>query len=238
MRTYAKSLGVLFLSLCPLAGLAQPAATDPVAEYETLLRETRGLEAHNALLERQIGAQQQKLIDAQLAVEQVPALETQLPPLLIRMVDGLDAFIERDVPFEIGVRADGLADLYDLIERTDTNDAIKLRRVLEAWAIEVEYGGKFGTFAPQSDTGQSNLPPGLPEDLAGRNLDFLQIGRIGLMFQTNDDEAVTGAWDYRNNTWVILGSDYRNSVRQAFRMARSQIAPELVLLPTVPPQIE
>lgn len=238
MRTHAKSLGVLLVALCPLATLAQPGAIDPATEYETLLRDIRGLQAYNALLTRQISAQQQKLIDVQDAVQRVPELQTQLPPLLIRMVDGLEAFVDRDIPLLIGERADRIASLYDLIERTDTNDAIKLRRVLEAWSIEVEYGGSYQTFGPQSETGQSNLPPGLPDDLVGRNLDFLSIGRIALMFQTSDDDAVTGAWDYRNNSWVILGSEYRNSVRQALRMARNQIAPELVLLPTVPPQVD
>ena len=58
----------------------------------------------------------------------------------------------------------------------------------------------------------------------------------GLLAQTNDDEALTLAWDHANGQWLQLGSEHRNPVGQAIRMARSQIAPDLLLLPTSPPE--
>ena len=51
-----------------------------------------------------------------------------------------------------------------------------------------------------------------------------------------DDEALTGAWDHAAGEWVELGSEHRNPIRQAIRMARNQIAPDLLLLPTIPPE--
>ena len=78
----------------------------------------------------------------------------------------------------------------------------------------------------------------IPIDGVDRNVDFVILGRTGLIFQTADDDAVTGAWDSRNNSWVILGNEHRNAVRQAIRMVRNQIAPDLVLLPVLPPQPE
>ena len=234
MSMHAKTLGIALIALCPLAAFAQEAPQDPVAEYEALLRDIRGLEAYNALLERQIASQLADVEDFRIAIEGVPDLERQLPPLLITMVDGLDAFVERDVPFRTGERRDRIAGLYALIEDPDLNDVVKLRRILEAWAIEVEYGGGFQTY--QED--QDQLPAGFPAELTNRTVDFIAVGRVGLLFQTSDEEAVTGAWDYRNNAWVILGSEHRNPVRQALRMARNQIAPELVLLPTIPPQTD
>jgi hypothetical protein len=111
---------------------------------------------------------------------------------------------------------------------------VKLRRVLEAWSIEVEYGGAFQTYEEENE----QLPPGFPAELTNRTVAFIAVGRVGLLFQTIDDEAISGAWDHRSRSWVILDNEYRNAVGQALRMARNQIAPELVLLPTMPPQPE
>lgn len=226
MKMEARTLAIGLISLISVGALAQE-TTDPVAEYETLLRETRGLEAYNDLLRRQISQQSEEVDQIRTAIEQVPELERQLPPLLITMVDGLDEFVDRDIPFLQQERTDRITELYEDIENPDRSDAYKLRRVLEAWAIEMEYGGAYMT---EQGT--------VPIDGQDRNVDFIILGRVGLIFQTSDDDAITGAWDSRSNSWVILGGEHRNSVRQAIRMARNQIAPDLVLLPVIPPQPE
>lgn len=235
MRIRARTLGIALIACAapaltvaqPAGGQAQAAAENPEARYEALLRQIRSLQQYNALRSRQIEAQEQRISDIEVAIEGVPALALELPPLLIEMIDGLDTFIATDVPFFLEERNKGVADLYNLMEEADTNDVSKLRRILEAWLIEVEYGGVYNT-----DSGTVEI------DGADRPVDFFILGRTSLLFQTSDDEAITGAWDTRTNEWVILGSEYRNPVRQAIRIARSQIAPELVLLPTIPPQVD
>ena len=44
MSMYAKKLGIALVALFPLIAAAQNGAQDPVAEYENLLREIRGLQ--------------------------------------------------------------------------------------------------------------------------------------------------------------------------------------------------
>jgi len=220
-----KKLGIALIALCPLAIAAQETATDAVTEYSDLLREINGLREYNALLQRQIEQQQRDLLDIQAAIGDVPDLERQLPPLLIQMVEGLEEFVDLDLPFFEEERQDRIANLYLAIERADVSDAQKLRRVLEAWSVEAAYGNEF-----QTEEGEVMI------DGAARAVDFVIMGRIGLLFQTSDDEAVTGAWDHDNKTWIILGSEHRNQVRQAIRMARNQIAPDVLLLPIIPPQ--
>lgn len=240
MKMEARKLGLVLIALLTAPALAQDAQDQNapadqeeqtpeqrVAEFEQLLRDTRGLEAYNALLERQIQQQSVNVEQLRSAIEGVPDLERQLPPLLITMVDGLDEFIARDVPFLTAERRDRVAGLYELIEDADASDALKLRRVLEAWLIEGEYGRELLT---EQGT--------VPIDGVERNVDLLILGRIGLIFQTSDDEALTGAWDPRTMSWVPLGSEHRNAISQAIRMARSQIAPDLVTLPVPPPQTD
>jgi len=209
----------------PEIQVAQAAGGAPVAQYEAILKETEGLQVYNQLLERQIAAQQEEMTEVQTAITEVPEIERQLPPLLLRMVDGLAEFVRLDLPFLTEERQERVANLQLLVERADINDSEKFRRILEAWQIETEYGSGFSTYVGElSIDGQS------------REVDFLQVGRIALIYQTTDEQASTGVWDASNKTWVPLGSEHRNSVRQALRMARNQIAPELVLLPVPPPQ--
>lgn len=235
MRMHVKKFGVALLGLFPLLTLAQDeeppvqeeAAAPTVEEYESLLRETSGLRRYNGLRERQIGMQERDLQNLQNAIGEVPDLRLQLPPLLINMVDGLREFIDLDLPFLTEEREDRLANLYLLIEDPNTPEAQKLRRILEAWSIEVEYGNAF-----QTETGEVMIE-GVP-----RAVDFVILGRVGLLYQTSDDDALTGAWDHEAGDWVSLGSEHRNPVRQAIRMARNQIAPDLLLLPVPPPSNE
>ena len=209
----------------PQIQVAQAAGGNAVAEYEAILKETEGLQVYNQLLERQIAAQQEEMTQLQQAIVEVPEIERQLPPLLIRMVDGLAEFVRLDLPFLTDERQERVANLQLLVERADINDSEKFRRILEAWQIETEYGSGFSTYVGE-----------LSIDGQTREVDFLQVGRIALVYQTTDEQASTGVWDAANNTWIPLGSEHRNSVRQALRMARNQIAPELVLLPVPPPQ--
>lgn len=200
--------------------IAQAGGDAAVAEFEQLLRETEGLRVYNELVQRQIEAQQQDIVDYQAALALVPDLERQLPPLLIRMVEGLDEFVQRDIPFLREERLERVAELQLLIERSDVNDAEKLRRVLEAWQIETEYGSAYMTYRGQVNIGGED-----------RQVDYLQIGRVAFFYQTTDEDEITAAWDVDNGGWVELGSEHRNSVGQALQMALNQIAPELVLLP-------
>ena len=202
--------------------LAQ-ASGGQVAEYSAVLTELSGLEVYNELRQRQIANQVQELEELRAGIELVPDLERQVPPLLIRMIDGLEEFVELDIPFLADERANRLAELQLIVERTDVNDAEKFRRDLEAWQVENEYGRSVSAYVDE-----------LEIDGVMRQVDFLRVGRIALIYQTTDEAAESGAWDPTRNAFVPLGSQHRNSIRQALRMARNQVAPEIVLLPTLP----
>ena len=208
--------------------LAQASGDDALATYDAVLRQLSGVVIYNELRQRQIDNQLQEIEEIRASLQQVPDIEQQIPPLLVRMVEGLEDFIALDLPFLSPERANGLAELQTVMESPDVSDADKMRRVLDAWAIENEYGRSVAAYQAQLDVdGSGNL----------RTVDLLRIGRIALIYQTTDDDADTGAWDPARNDWVALGNEHRNSVRQAVRMARSQIAPEVALVP-VPPAAE
>ena len=199
------------------------AQTDPVEEYSALLRQIEGLQAYNALLERQVATQARQLAELQVAIGEVPELERQVPALIVRMVDGLEQFVSLDLPFQQTEREDRVATMRNLVESAAVNDAEKFRRVLEAWEIENEYGRAVTSYTGSIDVG------GVAKDV-----DFLQLGRIALLYQTQDLASV-GVWDVTQNGFVELGTEYRNPIRQALRMAQASVAPDITLLPVSAP---
>jgi len=66
-------------------------------------------------------------------------------------------------------------------------------------------------------------------------VDFLRIGRIGLIYQTRDGEEV-GVWQKNESggggEWVQLDSgDYSNWISEGLRVAKKQAAPQLIRVP-------
>jgi hypothetical protein len=145
-------------------------------------------------------------------------------PLMDRMIAGLEQFVALDVPFLEEERKNRVQNLQSLLERQDVSVAEKFRRVMEAYQIENEYGRTIENYKGSLEIG------GLV-----REVDFLRIGRVTLVYQTTDGQS-QGVWDQGSGQWVALGSEYRNRIRQGLRVARRQIAPELLLLPVPAPE--
>jgi hypothetical protein len=90
---------------------------------------------------------------------------------------------------------------------------------MEAYQIENEFGRTIEAYRGE-----------LGKEREKRTVDFLRIGRVALLYQTLD-ATETYVWNQEGKTWVDLGDDYRSPVRQGLRMARKQIAPDLLLVP-------
>jgi len=195
-----------------------------VRQYSTVTKEIDGLEVYNTLLQRQIENQAEELTNLQSSIEQVTVIERQVVPLMARMVESLGEFVELDLPFLVEERRKRVAFLESLLERADVTVAEKFRRVLEAYEIENDYGRTVETY-------KDNL------DLEGtsREVDFLRIGRVALLYETVDG-GLYGMWDRETKTWTPLPGEYRSQIREGIRIARRQVAPNLLLLPVPAPE--
>jgi hypothetical protein len=193
-------------------------------QYRQILREIEGLEVYNLLLERQVARQEDQKVQVRESIDQVTVIQRQIVPLMDRMIAGLDQFVALDVPFLEEERRNRVQNLQSLLERQDVSVAEKFRRVMEAYQIENEYGRTI-----------ENYKGSLEIDGLVREVDFLRIGRVTLVYQTTDGQS-QGVWDQGSGQWVALGSEYRNRIRQGLRVARRQIAPELLLLPVPAPE--
>jgi predicted ArsR family transcriptional regulator len=188
------------------------------SEYVAASKEVDGLEVYNRLLEKQIEDQQRELSELAESMEEVTKTERQVTPLMVRMIDALESFVEMDLPFLLEERKKRVETLREMMQRADVSVAEKMRRVLEAYQIENEYGRSIEAYKGT-----------LEVDGEERQVDFLRIGRIGLYFQTEDSER-TGRWNPREGGWEDLGRDARRAVRDGLRIAREQIAPDLLMV--------
>ncbi len=193
-------------------------------EYKRVLKEMEGLRVFNTLMERQIDRQEADIAKLNEAIDEIEASRRQMMPLMVRMIEALDLFVEADAPFLLDDRRARVAKLYDLMESEDVSVAEKFRKVLEAYQIEDEYGRTIEAYKGSV----------VHED-ATLEVDVLRIGRVALIYQTADLSA-TRRWDREAKAWVDMEGSYRNQVRFGLRVARKQVAPDLLLLPVSAPE--
>ena len=197
---------------------------DLTEEYRSVMKEVDGLLVYNTLLDRQIADQNQELDNLRTSIDSVTVIERQILPLLTRMIEGLERFVALDMPFLQEERSDRVANLVSLLERSDVTAAEKFRVVMEAWQIENDYARTIFTYTDELDIGGVT-----------REVDVLRIGRVALLYQTADGTQ-SGAWNQRDRTWEAVGNEFRNSIRQGIRLARNQVAPDLILIPLAAPE--
>jgi len=199
--------------------------TDEMAsEYRTTLDTIESLRVYNAQLAKLIASQEAELASLDEQISNVTQVGREVTPLMLRMVDALVSFVDADVPMLVTERQDRLANLVELMDRADVEDSEKYRRIMEAYQIENEYGR---TIEVYQDT--------LNIDGEERTLDFLRVGRVALLYQTLDGEEV-GAWDQQERRWVELPSSYSDSIRKGIRIARKQLAPDMIRVPVAAPE--
>ena len=187
-------------------------------QYRAINKEIDGLKVYNRLMRAQVEGQSAVLQDIGLSMDQVDVINRQIFPLMERMIDGLEQSVKLDIPFLMDERNNRIANLKEIMERSDVSVAEKFRKVMEAYQIENDYG-----------TTIENYTQSLTIDGSTRSFNMLRIGRIGLYFQS-DDTKITGRWDNETRDWVVDNSA-RNEVRKGLRVARQLIAPELIIVP-------
>ncbi len=194
------------------------------AEYRSALQSTRSLEVYNRQLESLIASQEKEVESLNNQIERITEVGREIMPLMLRMIDSLEKFVELDVPFLEEERADRVQQLRDMMDRADVTISEKYRRLLESYQIEYDYGRNIESYSGE-----------LTEGGRTRTVDFLRIGRLALLYQTLDGQE-SGTWNQAERKWEQLGDEYRSAVKQGIRMARKQVAPDLVRIPLPAPE--
>ncbi|WP_158967427.1 DUF3450 domain-containing protein [Paraglaciecola sp. L3A3] len=188
-------------------------------QFKAVNKETTGLNVYNGQLTKQIENQLQEMADLNAAIDDVSVIERQITPLMLRMITGLEQFVKLDVPFLPVERNKRVEELKSMMDRADIAPSEKFRRVMEAYQVEMDYGRTLEAYS-----GLHTI------DGQERDVDFLRVGRTALIYQTRD-ASLQGTWNKNTGKWEALSSSYRTQVTKGLRMAKKQLAPDLLMLP-------
>lgn len=195
-----------------------------INDYRTVTKVVDGLRVYNALLQTQLDNQEAEMQALNDSIANVALIERQIVPLMIRMVDALDEFVQLDTPFLMKERTDRIARLREVMERSDVSAAEKFRIVIEGYQIENDYGRTIEAYKGSTDINGNEL-----------EVDFLRIGRVALLYQTVGG-AHTGVWDASQGAFVELPpAPYQKQVLDGLKIARKQVAPDLLVVPVSAP---
>lgn len=194
-----------------------------VQEYRSVNKEIEGLQVYIQQMEKQIASQEAEMAEISDSIENVTLIERQITPLMLKMVDAIQQFVSLDLPFRKQERAEKVARLDELMGASDVSAAEKFRTVLETYQDEIDYGRTIGAWRGTLGDGDQ-----------GREVDFLRIGRVALVYQTLDGKEV-GIWDQQAGAWRELDAGYRRQITRGLRIAREQAAPDLIRMPMPTP---
>jgi septal ring factor EnvC (AmiA/AmiB activator) len=190
-----------------------------LTQYRNALKQIESLRVYNSQTEELIAAQREEMASLQEQIDQVEVVGRGVTPLMFKMIDALDQFVELDVPFLMEERRKRIAALREMMNQSDVTDSEKFRRILEAYQIENEFGRTIEAYRST-----------LQRDGKELMVDFLRVGRIALVYQTLDGTE-NGVWDAQERGWRQLDSSYRSAIQQGLRVARKQTAPDMIRLP-------
>jgi len=194
--------------------------------YAEILANAESLARYNTQLEKQLKSQEEQIALIEKQLVDIDATAAALGPLVQRMFEAMEAFIATDLPFTDPTQAGPdsrsarLNKVRELMADETAALSEKYRRLLEAYQIELEYGRNMVSYKGKLDD--------------GREVDFLRLGRVSLMYRTVDGEEA-GYWDAEQKAWVV-NNDFRKRIGTAVQVATKETAPELVILPVPAPK--
>lgn len=192
--------------------------------YRRALWETQQLKVYQQQLAELQKLQTREKAELERALADVPLTEEDLMPLMLRMVNTLERFIEADLPFALDERRARVDSLKQTLGDAEASLTDQFRKVIEAYQAEVTYGRGLNSRRTQLDLNDGQ-----------QVVDTLRIGRVALFYLTLDGDSAA-MWNPDTGRWDELPATERPTIRQGIRIARQTVAPELLTLPMPAPR--
>jgi len=192
-------------------------------EYRTLTESSDYQAAYTRELEDLADAQQQKIEGLRREIASAKITRQRIVPLMRTMADALEKFVVLDLPFHHEQRLNSVLQLKLRLNDPELSVSTRFRLLLEAYQLEQDYGGNIEAWRGP-----------LQFEGAELSVQYLRVGRVALYFQTLDGEA-SGYWSVVKGDWVSLDAAHSRDIAQAVRVAKNQVAPQILQLPLQAP---
>jgi hypothetical protein len=190
-----------------------------IVEYRQVVDETENLKIYNDYLASLVADQNRGIESLQSQIDSIEETKQGIVPLMFRMIDSLEKFIELDVPINLEERRERVARLRDVMSNSDVTVSEQFRQVIEAYLIENEYGTTIQSYQGTIDNAGTEV-----------TVDFFNLGRTALLALSLDQKHAW-RWDNESRTWQALGDEYLSSVVDAVKMANKLVPVDLIKLP-------
>ena len=190
-----------------------------LAEYRQVVDETENLKVYNDYVSTLVASQQVGINSLLSQIESIDDTKRGIVPLMFRMIDALEQFIDLDVPINYDERKARVSRLRDVMANSNVTVSERFRQVVEAYQIENEYGTSIRAYQGS-----------IPYEGVEITVDFFNLGRTALLALSLDQK---NAWIWNNDSrdWNKLGAEYLDSVVKAVRIAGKTLPPDLIKLP-------
>ena len=190
-----------------------------LADYQSTSKEYDSLKLYNDQVQKIINSQIEEIENILIKIDELDKTNQRIVPFMLRMIDGLENFIQLDIPFLMDERTDRLNNLKVTMDRGDVSTSEKFRLIVEAYKTELEYGRTIEAY-------RDNI---IIDDVE-TSADFLRVGRIALTYLTVDGSK-GGYWDTNTQTWEKASSSIKRSTEDALKVASKQAPPALIKIP-------
>jgi len=194
-------------------------------DYRAALKQWESVKRYNESMRNNIAAQEAEIERLQEDIANIDELTSSVQPLMMDMVERFEQIVAADIPFQQADRGERVDRLKAILNNPSMSAAQRYRLIVEAYQIENEFGRTIGAYNGILDVDG--------EAITG---EFLQIGRVALVFKTEDDSVLR---IYNNNTraWEPLNrGTYLQDVKFGLRMAKEQTAPDIMFVPVRAPE--
>ena len=190
-----------------------------LADYQSTSKEHESLKLYNDQVQKIINSQINEIENIILKIDELDKTNQRIVPFMLRMIEGLENFIQLDLPFLINERTKRVNNLKVTMDRGDVSTSEKFRLIIEAYKTELEYGRTIESY-------RDNITINNVETSA----DFLRIGRVALTYLTVDGSK-GGYWDTNISSWEKSSSSIKRSTADALKVASKQAPPALIKIP-------
>ena len=197
--------------------------SDLVREFRTLVQRKDAAQLYARQQEKVVESQARELASLEEQLGRVDQITAVMVPMMLDMIDDLEAFIKADLPFKLDERLDRIDGLRTVLERADVVPAEQYRLIIDAYQRELEVGNTVLTWTDTVEIGDG-------ADAKPTDVDMFRYGRVSLVYITPDDKTAA-RWDRASSNWVPLDAAYRPKIRTAIRTAQELIQPEVLFGP-------